>query len=48
MQFGLGGDWNFWKNLYLGVDGRYNLSLGDADGVDTDGFEAGGYLGIGF
>ena len=48
MQFALGGDWNFWKNLYLGVDGRYNLSLGDLDGVDTDGFEAGGYLGIGF
>lgn len=48
MMFGAGGDWNFYKNLYLGVDARYNLSLGDMDGVDTDGFQAGGYLGLGF
>lgn len=48
MMFGAGADYKVWKNIYVGADARYNLSFGDADGVDTDGFEAGGYLGIGF
>ena len=48
MMFGAGADYRIWKNFYVGADARYNLSFNKLDGVDTDGFEAGGYLGIGF
>lgn len=48
MQFGFGADYNIWRNLYVGADARYHLTLGDMDGVNTDGVTAGGYLGIGF
>jgi hypothetical protein len=45
--FGAGADYNFWGDLYLGVDARYN-AIADQDGVDQDGYEVGAYLGIGF
>jgi hypothetical protein len=32
----------------VGADARYHLTLDDVDGVDTDGFSVGGYLGLGF
>ncbi|MGZ8227899.1 MAG: porin family protein [Methylococcaceae bacterium] len=48
MQFGLGGDYNIWKSLYVGADARYHYAPGDVDGVNTNGLTAGGYLGIGF
>ena len=32
----------------LGATSGHGVTLGDLDGVDTDGFEAGGYIGIGF
>lgn len=48
MQFGAGADYKIWKDLYVGADARYHLSLGNMDGVRTDGVTAGGYLGIGF
>jgi len=48
VQFGAGVDYNFWKNLYIGIDGRYHLTAGKSDGVRVDGMTAGGYLGIGF
>jgi hypothetical protein len=48
MQFGLGADYKIWKDLYVGADARYHLTLGTSDGVRTDGFTTGGYLGIGF
>ena len=48
MMFGAGADYNLWKNIYAGADVRYNLSLGDTDGVSTDGLTAGGYIGLGF
>ncbi|NOQ63561.1 MAG: porin family protein [Methyloprofundus sp.] len=48
MHFGLGADFRVWKDIYIGADARYNLTFGDLDGVDTEGFTAGGYVGIGF
>lgn len=48
MQFGAGADYKIWKDLYVGADARYHLSLDNVDGVRTDGVTAGGYLGIGF
>lgn len=48
IQFGAGADYNILANLYAGADVRYHYSLDDIDGVRTDGFTAGGYLGIGF
>lgn len=48
IMFGAGADYRVWKDLYVGVDGRYHLTSNRADGVNTDGFTAGGYLGFGF
>ena len=48
MHFGLGADFRVWKDIYIGADARYNLTFGELDGVDTEGFTAGGYVGIGF
>lgn len=48
IMFGGGADYNIWKSLYVGFDARYHLTGGAADGVNTDGYTAGGYLGIGF
>ncbi len=53
LMFGAGFDLNVWKNIYVGGDFRYHVTpdeedLGGIDGVDTDGFTAGGYVGIGF
>ncbi|SEM96340.1 hypothetical protein [Nitrosomonas marina] len=48
VQFGAGVDYNVWKNLYVGIDGRYHLTAGKSDGVKVDGMTAGGYIGIGF
>jgi outer membrane murein-binding lipoprotein Lpp len=48
VMFGAGADYKVWKDVYVGVDGRYHLTGGSADGVNTDGFTAGGYVGLGF
>lgn len=48
VQFGAGVDYNIWKNFYVGIDGRYQLTAGKSDGVKIDGMTAGGYVGIGF
>lgn len=48
LMFGAGADYRIWKDIFLGADARYHLTASDADGVDTDGFTAGGYVGIGF
>ncbi|MCK5727925.1 MAG: hypothetical protein KAH08_01765 [Methylococcales bacterium] len=48
IQFGLGADYQLIDNIYIGADARYHLTLDDVDGVDTDGFSVGGYLGLGF
>ncbi|MFZ2312037.1 MAG: porin family protein [Methylobacter sp.] len=48
MMFGGGADYRVWKDIFVGVDARYHLTGGAADGVNTDGYTAGGYVGIGF
>lgn len=48
VMFGAGADYNLWKSIYVGVDARYQLAGGKIDGVNVNGFTAGGYLGIGF
>ncbi len=48
VMFGAGIEYNIWKDFYLGIDGRYHLTAGKADGVKVDGMTAGGYVGIGF
>ena len=48
VQFGAGVDYNIWKNFFVGIDGRYQLTAGRTDGVNLSGMTAGGYLGIGF
>lgn len=48
IMFGGGADYNLWKNLYVGFDARYHLTSNYGDGVNTDGYTAGGYIGFGF
>jgi hypothetical protein len=48
VMFGAGVDYNIWKDFFVGIDGRYNLTAGKSDGVRVDGMTAGAYLGIGF
>jgi len=48
VMFGAGADYRLWKDIFVGVDGRYHLTGGATDGVNTDGFTTGGYIGIGF
>jgi opacity protein-like surface antigen len=48
VMFGAGADYKVWKDIYVGADARYHLTGNAADGVNTDGYTAGGYLGIGF
>jgi hypothetical protein len=48
IQFGLGADYQIIDNVYVGADARYHLTISDLDGVNTDGFTLGAYLGLGF
>ncbi len=53
MMFAAGVDYNLWKDIYLGVDARYHLTIGGGDtntldGVNLDGMTTGAYVGIGF
>lgn len=48
VMFAGGVDYRLWKDIFIGVDARYHVTGGDSDGVNTNGFTAGGYLGIGF
>lgn len=48
IQFGLGADYQIIDNIYVGADARYHLTIADVDGVNTDGFTLGAYLGLGF
>jgi len=47
-MFALGADYKIWKDIYVGADARYHWTANNADGVNTDGYTAGGYVGIGF
>ncbi|MDF0642446.1 MAG: hypothetical protein P0111_00325 [Nitrospira sp.] len=46
-QFGVGGEVRVWKELWLGVDGRYHLASGATNTVNNYG-TVGAYVGIGF
>jgi hypothetical protein len=48
MQFGTGVDYELYKGIVIGADGRYHHSFDDVDGVDTDGFTLGGSVGFKF
>lgn len=48
VQFGAGADYQLIDNIYVGADIRYHLTADDIDGVNTDGFSMGGYIGLGF
>ena len=48
MFFGAGADYNVWKSITVGFDGRYHLVSNTVSDVDLDGFEVGGYVGFGF
>jgi len=48
MQFGAGADYELFKGIVIGADGRYHHSFDDVDGVDTDGFTLGGSVGFKF
>jgi len=37
MQFGAGADYELFKGIVIGADGRYHHSFDNVDGVDTDG-----------
>jgi len=47
IMFGAGVDYNFYKDFFVGIDGRYQL-VDKTDGVNLSGMTAGGYVGIGF
>lgn len=47
IMFGAGVDYNFYKDFFVGIDGRYQL-VDKTDGVNMSGMTAGGYVGIGF
>lgn len=47
VMFGAGVDYNIYKDFFVGIDGRYQLTP-KSDGVNLSGMTAGGYLGIGF
>jgi len=48
MQFGTGVDYELYKGIVIGADGRYHHTFDDVDGVDTDGFTLGGSVGFKF
>ncbi|WP_447976959.1 hypothetical protein [Candidatus Nitrospira bockiana] len=47
VQFGAGAEYRVWKELKLGVDGRYHLASNQTNTVNNYG-TVGAYLGIGF
>ncbi|SEO05287.1 hypothetical protein SAMN05216404_110126 [Nitrosospira multiformis] len=48
VMFGVGADYQIWKNFFVGIDARYHLTSGRNDGIKIDGMTAGGYIGMGF
>jgi hypothetical protein len=47
VQFGVGAEFRLWKELWLGVDGRYHLASGATNTVNNYG-TAGAYVALGF
>ncbi|MFN5745514.1 MAG: hypothetical protein ACK443_05430 [Methylococcaceae bacterium] len=48
VMFGTGFDYNFWDDLFVGMDGRYNWVANEMDGVKASYYQVGGYIGAGF
>lgn len=48
VMFGGGAEYNIWKDIYIGADARYHLTVGTIDGAKIDGLTTGGYLSMGF
>lgn len=48
MLFGAGVDYDLYRGISVGIDGRYHWTPDDVDGVDTDGFQLGGSIGFAF
>lgn len=48
MQFGAGAEYEVFKGIVVGTDGRYHKAFNSIDGVDTDGFTLGGSVGFKF
>lgn len=46
MQFGGGAEYEFWRGIVMGADARYHMDSKSTNGVETDGFSLGGYLGF--
>ncbi len=46
MNFGAGVDYELYRGITIGVDGRYHWTPDDIDGIDTDGFQLGGMIGF--
>lgn len=47
VQFGVGAEYRIWKELWLGVDGRFHLASNQTNTVNNFG-TVGAYVGIGF
>jgi len=48
MNFGGGVDYDLWRGIIVGLDGRYHYSTSSINGVNTDGFTLGGSVGFKF
>jgi outer membrane murein-binding lipoprotein Lpp len=48
MNFGGGVDYDLWRGILVGLDGRYHYSTSSINGVNTDGFTLGGSVGFKF
>jgi opacity protein-like surface antigen len=48
MNFGGGVDYDLWRGIIIGVDGRYHYTPQTINGVNTDGFTLGGSVGFKF
>lgn len=48
MLFGAGVDYDLYRGISVGIDGRYHWTPDYVDGVDTDGFQLGGSIGFAF
>ncbi|MGZ4957948.1 MAG: hypothetical protein ACXV7J_01740 [Methylomonas sp.] len=48
MNFGAGAEYDLFRGIVVGTDVRYHWTPGTLDGVNTDGLNAGGYVGFKF
>jgi hypothetical protein len=48
VMFGAGLEYDLWRGIKVGIDGRYHLVSDELDGLKIDHYTLGGYVGIGF